>query len=385
MKRKSYGSVKEMKLLLYTTILVIIFMIIIPIMSIGIKFNFKQDRDMRVNENYEKPIENKDDESIKDDVNNGVEENTIDKKIEEIAPVVSNDIIQEVYVAGDEKVKVYRTLQNKIDEIDLEDYICGVIANEMQVSFEEEALKAQAIASRTYLASKKNKRCLIANEGDVCDSTHCQIYSSKEELINKWGEENGEKYWNKIKSAVDSTKGMVLTYKGELVMNPIFFDVSSGATESAVDMSLGDIPYLVSVESPGEENSPKYSTTKEMTLSDLVLLINSKYPNSGINKSNLGSKLKIIDKSKTGGVIKLSIGNDEISGSDFKVMVGLNSTNFTYSINENTIVFECMGYGNGVGMSKFGANVMAKGDKTYDEILKHYYTGINIGYLKFNK
>lgn len=146
MKRKSYGSVKEMKLLLYTTILVIIFMIIIPIMSIGIKFNFKQDRDMRVNENYEKPIENKDDESIKDDVNNGVEENTIDKKIEEIAPVVSNDIIQEVYVAGDEKVKVYRTLQNKIDEIDLEDYICGVIANEMQVSFEEEALKAQALS-----------------------------------------------------------------------------------------------------------------------------------------------------------------------------------------------------------------------------------------------
>ncbi len=386
MKRKSYGSIKEIKLLFYTTILIILFMIIIPIMSIGIKFNLKNNKDIKVNENIEKQSNETTEDKDKENINEGAKkEDIIDEKTEETEAVASNNVVKEIYVDGTENVKVYRTLQNKIDEIDLEEYICGVIANEMQVGFEEEALKAQAIVSRTYLASKKIKKCLIANEGDICDSSHCQIYSSKEELINKWGEENGEKYWNKIKSAVDATKGMVLTYKDELVMSPMFFDVSSGATESAVDMSLGNIPYLISVESLGEEESPKYKTKKEMTLSDLVLAINSKYPKSGINKSNLSSKLKIINRSKTGGVIKISIGNDEISGIDFKVMAGLNSTNFTYSINENTIVFECTGYGDGVGMSKFGANIMAKSGKLYDEILKHYYTGTNIGSLKFNK
>ena len=177
---------------------------------------------------------------------------------------------------------------------------------------------------------------------------------------------------------------MVLTYKGELVLYPLFFSTSSGATESAVDASLGDIPYLVSVESSGEEVSPKYTSKKEIALSDLVLAINSKYPTSGVNTSNLSSELQVIERSEAGGVITLAVGNNEINGSDFRVIAGLNSTNFTYSINENTIVFECKGYGHGVGMSQWGANIMAKEGKSYDEILKHYYTGINIGYLKFN-
>lgn len=296
----------------------------------------------------------------------------------------SAEVNTDIYINGDEKIKVYRTLQDKIEEVDLEEYICGVVANEMQVSFEDEALKAQAIASRTYLVSKKINSCPIANGSDICDSAHCQVYSSKDELISKWGEENGEKYWNKIKSAVDDTKGMILTYKGELVLYPLFFSTSSGETESAIDASLGDIPYLVSVESKGEEVSPKYTSKKEMALSDLVSAINSKYPTSGVNTSNLSSKLQVMERSEAGGVITLAVGNDEIKGSDFRVIAGLNSTNFTYSINENTIVFECKGYGHGVGMSQWGANVMAKEGKSYDEILKHYYTGINIGYLKFN-
>ena len=351
MKKISYGGINRIKPLLYTTILIILFMIIIPMISIESKINPQQNQYIE-------------DEGI-----------SADTSVE-----VSNDI----YINGDEKVKVYRTLQDKIEEVDLEDYICGVVANEMQVSFEDEALKAQAIASRTYLASKKMNSCPIADGSDICDSTHCQVYSSKEELISKWGEENGEKYWNKIKSAVDATKGMVLTYKGELVLYPLFFSTSSGATESAVDASLGDIPYLVSVESSGEEVSPKYTSKKEIALSDLVLAINSKYPTSGVNTSNLSSELQVIERSEAGGVITLAVGNNEINGSDFRVIAGLNSTNFTYSINENTIVFECKGYGHGVGMSQWGANFMAKVGKSYDEILKHYYTGINIGYLKFN-
>ena len=351
MKKINCYSITRIKSLLYTTILIILFMIIIPIISIEGKINLEPN------------------EYIEDQ---GVSMQT------------SAEVNTDIYINGDEKIKVYRTLQDKIEEVDLEEYICGVVANEMQVSFEDEALKAQAIASRTYLVSKKINSCPIANGSDICDSAHCQVYSSKDELISKWGEENGEKYWNKIKSAVDDTKGMILTYKGELVLYPLFFSTSSGETESAIDASLGDIPYLVSVESKGEEVSPKYTSKKEMALSDLVSAINSKYPTSGVNTSNLSSKLQVMERSEAGGVITLAVGNDEIKGSDFRVIAGLNSTNFTYSINENTIVFECKGYGHGVGMSQWGANVMAKEGKSYDEILKHYYTGINIGYLKFN-
>ena len=351
MKKINCYSITRIKPLLYTTILIILFMIIIPIISIEGKINLEPN------------------EYIEDQ---GVSMQT------------SAEVNTDIYINGDEKIKVYRTLQDKIEEVDLEEYICGVVANEMQVSFEDEALKAQAIASRTYLVSKKINSCPIANGSDICDSAHCQVYSSREELISKWGEENGEKYWNKIKSAVDDTKGMILTYKGELVLYPLFFSTSSGETESAIDASLGDIPYLVSVESKGEEVSPKYTSKKEMALSDLVSAINSKYPTSGVNTSNLSSKLQVMERSEAGGVITLAVGNDEIKGSDFRVIAGLNSTNFTYSINENTIVFECKGYGHGVGMSQWGANVMAKEGKSYDEILKHYYTGINIGYLKFN-
>lgn len=351
MKKINCYSITRIKPLLYTTILIILFMIIIPIISIEGKINLEPN------------------EYIEDQ---GVSMQT------------SAEVNTDIYINGDEKIKVYRTLQDKIEEVELEEYICGVVANEMQVSFEDEALKAQAIASRTYLVSKKINSCPIANGSDICDSAHCQVYSSKDELISKWGEENGEKYWNKIKSAVDDTKGMILTYKGELVLYPLFFSTSSGETESAMDASLGDIPYLVSVESKGEEVSPKYTSKKEMALSDLVSAINSKYPTSGVNTSNLSSKLQVMERSEAGGVITLAVGNDEIKGSDFRVIAGLNSTNFTYSINENTIVFECKGYGHGVGMSQWGANVMAKEGKSYDEILKHYYTGINIGYLKFN-
>ena len=351
MKKINCYSITRIKPLLYTTILIILFMIIIPIISIEGKINLEPN------------------EYIEDQ---GVSMQT------------SAEVNTDIYINGDEKIKVYRTLQDKIEEVDLEEYICGVVANEMQVSFEDEALKAQAIASRTYLVSKKINSCPIANGSDICDSAHCQVYSSKDELISKWGEENGEKYWNKIKSAVDDTKGMILTYKGELVLYPLFFSTSSGETESAIDASLGDIPYLVSVESKGEEVSPKYTSKKEMALSDLVSAINSKYPTSGVNTSNLSSKLQVMERSEAGGVITLAVGNDEIKGSDFRVIAGLNSTNFTYSINENTIVFECKGYGHGVGMSQWGANAMAKEGKSYDEILKHYYTGVNIGYVRFN-
>lgn len=350
MKKIDCNSISRFKLLIYSTICIIAFMIIIPIVSI------KADKS----------------------------EKKIDLDKEEVESTLSEQVSNDIYVDGDEKVSVYITLEDRIEEVDIEDYICGVVANEMQASFADEALKAQAIASRTYMISKRLNPCTVSNEADICDSSHCQVYSSKEQLISKWGEESGEKYWNKIKSAVEETKNMVLTYEGELVLYPLFFSTSSGKTESSKDVSWEDMPYLKSVESLGEDIAPKFTSEKEMALSELVSIIKSQYPSSGVTLSNISSSIDVLSRSDAGGVISIEVGNEILKGSEFRFLVGLNSTNFTYSITDNNIIFDCKGYGHGVGMSQWGANAMAKEGKSYEEILKHYYTGISIGNLKFN-
>ena len=190
MKKINCYSITRIKPLLYTTILIILFMIIIPIISIEGKINLEPN------------------EYIEDQ---GVSMQT------------SAEVNTDIYINGDEKIKVYRTLQDKIEEVDLEEYICGVVANEMQVSFEDEALKAQAIAARTYLASKRIKNCTKANGADICDSTHCQAYTSKAVRLELWSDDVRDEYWSKISEAVNATKGQVLSYEGELVLYPQFF------------------------------------------------------------------------------------------------------------------------------------------------------------------
>lgn len=351
MRKEKLSKLGEFRFIIYTTICVFIFMMVIPLVSI------KSDKDVDI------------DEYLKE---------------EEVSDTISNEVSKNIVLGRNNVVNVYITATGKTESMNIEEYVCGVVANEMQASFDIEALKAQAIASRTYVVSKILNPCSSANGADICDSTHCQVYTAKETAIGKWGDETGEVYWNKIKQAVDDTEGLVLTYNGGVVMNPVYFSTSSGNTESAVDVGWGDVEYLQSVESSGEEIASKFTSQKEMTISEFVSTVNSKYPSSGIKSSNLSSMLNVISRSSAGGVISMAIGNETIKGSDFRFLIGLNSTNFTYTINDKTIVFDCKGYGHGVGMSQWGANVMAKEGKDYEEILKHYYTGIDIGDLTYN-
>ncbi len=337
-----------LKLIIITTICIIIFMIIMPTITIKSKNNNTQ---------------------AQSGLNDGV---------------VNKDSNKEIVINGTNKVRVYITEENRIEEVDLEEYICGVVSNEMPATFEVEALKAQAIAARTFVASKQLKKCSNAQGADVCDTAHCQVYTTKEKRLEKWSSDNAETYWNKIKQAVDATKGMVLSYNGELVLYPQYFSTSSGKTENASDTSWGDIPYLKSVISQGEEIAPKFSSEKTISLNNFVNTVNSKYPNSDIQISNLKASIQIISRSEAGGIKQIKIGNLTISGSDFRFLIGLNSANFTYVIDGTNITFQCKGYGHGVGMSQWGANVMAKNGSTYEEILKHYYTGVSIQTIKFN-
>ena len=289
----------------------------------------------------------------------------------------------EIKFTGDEKISVYITSKGVIEEMSVEDYVCGVVANEMPAEFNIEALKAQAVASRTYLASKAVNKCVNGHGADICDSVHCQVYTSKENRMDKWQEDKAEEYWEKIERAVKETEGQVISYNRELAMYPQFFATSSGRTENSEDANWGSIPYLKSVVSEGEEVAPKYTSEKSMPLGEFVNSINIKYPEANVDLNNIDNEISVLSRSEAGGVKNLMVGNKEVKGSDFRFLVGLNSTNFTYVIKENEIVFDCKGYGHGVGMSQWGANAMAKNGGSYDEIIKHYYSGVDISTLKY--
>lgn len=337
------------KFILYTTLSVLLFMVIIPSVTIKSK---------NIEHNYLEQTE----------------DSTIANNKKEVKDIVLN---------GVETVKVYITNENRIEEIDIEDYICGVISSEMPANFEIEALKAQSVAARTYLASKKIKSCTKANGADICDSVHCQVYTPKNVRLELWDSKTRDANWEKISKAVAETEGKVLSYNNELVLYPQFFSTSSGQTENSVDLNWADLPYLKSVESKGEEISPKFESEKTITINEFINTFEAKYQDYSLDESNIKDSIEVTSKSEAGSVKEIKIGDENIKGQDFRFMYGLNSSNFTYEIINDNIVFNCKGYGHGVGMSQWGANVMAKDGNGYEEILKHYYSGVDVTNLKF--
>ena len=289
-----------------------------------------------------------------------------------------------INLSGTDTIKVYITKEDKVVDIKIEEYVKSVVSGEMPASFGIEALKAQAVAARTYVAAKRGRPCDIAKGGDVCDTTHCQVYIGKEERIAKW-DGAGQENWDKISKAVDETKGIVLSYDKELVQYPQFFSTSSGKTENSRDVFSGDIPYLVSTESTGEEVAPRFKGELSLNISDFVEKINSKFQDAKLTVNNLSEQIEIVSRSDAGGIKEIKIGGATIRGLDFRLAIGLNSTNFQYTISNNEIIFESKGYGHGVGMSQWGANIMSKNGSEYNSILKHYYTGVELKEIKFNE
>ncbi|MDS0528331.1 stage II sporulation protein D [Clostridium sp. SHJSY1] len=288
-----------------------------------------------------------------------------------------------VEISGTNKVKMYDTKKQQVIEIQLEDYVAGVVSAEVPADFGDEALKAQAIAARTFYFSRRLSPCSEAHGGEICDSTHCQVYMSKEERMNSWDKSDAQKNWDKIVSAVDATKGEVLVYDGEIVKHPQFFAISSGKTENSIDVFSDDIPYLKSTDSPGEEIAKKYETATEVKNGDFVSKVNSVYPKANLNEKNIKSSINILSRTEGGGIKEIQIGNVKLTGVEFRKIFNINSTNFTLVYENSKIKIDCKGYGHGVGMSQWGANVMAKEGKTCDEILKHYYTGVEIDKIKY--
>lgn len=270
----------------------------------------------------------------------------------------------------DEEIKVLRTASGKIENVDMREYIICCVASEMLPSYEKEALKAQAVISYTYALYMLSKPC--SEKADITDNSSVhQAYKNRKEIKEKWGD-SYEECIKKIEEAVSETSGEYLTYEGKLI-KPAYHAMSSGRTNSALDVWGSDIPYLQSVTSDGDRLSPKFISTYDFTENEMKETL-SALSGKTIDKIKIGSSV-----TNTGGyVTKIEISDFVFSGEELRKAFSLRSGAFTLTQKDGVYKFTCQGYGHGVGLSQNGAQYMAKTGSTYDEILRHYYTGVEI-------
>lgn len=262
-------------------------------------------------------------------------------------------------------IRVNQVSKNKIITIDLEDYVRGVLAGEMPVSFKMEALKAQAVAARTYALKRINKN----NKYDVVDTVMNQVYIDDDTLKIKWGTMYNT-YMNKIRKAVEETNGEYVDYKGNYA-DTLFFSTSVGNTENSEEIFGNKIEYLQSVSSEWDkEVSPVFEEKNIFTR------------NTFCNKLGLTDCSKIYvnisNETSTGRVKTISINNKNFTGEQVAFKLGIRSNYFSIYIENNNVVVVTKGFGHGVGMSQYGAEGMASNGYTYKEILEHYYQGTKI-------
>lgn len=284
-------------------------------------------------------------------------------------------------------IYVYMTKKQTIERMQLEEYVKGVVASEMPAEFPIEALKAQAVAARTYALSHTKKfgggPSKRAHGADVNDTTDFQVFMNKKDRMKLWPKRKRNEFWDKITNAVDGTEGQVITYNGELVMSPYYFSTSSGKTEDAVDVFNKDVPYLKSVKSPGEEVASKYISKVKFSYEQFANCLNNWNSKCNIRIKNIKNQICILERSRAGGVLKVRVGNKNISGTKFRMIFNLNSSNFHIDFCQNKIIVTCRGYGHGVGMSQWGSKSMAGKGYNYKEILTHYYKGTEVTKLNF--
>ena len=254
---------------------------------------------------------------------------------------------------------------NEIININLEDYIIGVVAAEMPASFELEALKAQAVAARTFAMYKKETRNL---DYDLIKGVKDQAYKDNKTLLAQW-KVNFFTNYLKIRQAVEETQGQVLTYNGE-VINAFYFSMSNGYTENCELVFAQDLPYLNSVSSKWDNESlNNYSYTINFFKEDFCSSL-------GITCDSV--EIQDITRSDSNRVLTITINNQTFKGTEMRSKLGLRSTDFDIVMNESDVTITTRGYGHGVGMSQYGANGMAKEGYSYEEIVKYYYQNTEI-------
>ncbi len=253
----------------------------------------------------------------------------------------------------------------------LEEYIIGVVAAEMPALFNIEALRAQAVAARTYAINQMQSNNLSLEDMISGDG---QAYITLEEMKNRWGN-SFETYYKKIETAVLSTAQEIMVYDDEPIL-AVFHAISCGKTETAENVWSSPKPYLKSVESPMDEKAAEFS--HEITISSNIVagLLQKAKPDLKLYDGSLKEQMQVIDRTEAGYVNTMQIGNLVFTGREVREALGLRSCDFTITQNGDEMTFKTEGYGHGAGMSQYGANFMAEEGKGYKEILEYYYSGI---------
>lgn len=282
----------------------------------------------------------------------------------------------------DVMLKLYLHEQDKIISLPLEEYIKGVISAEMPAEFEFAALKAQAVAARTYTVKHMyafgGNGCTEHPEADMSsDYKMSQAWLGESVLKERWGK-NYKKYWDKIEQAVEATRGQILLYDGKPIQ-AVFHSTSGVKTASALEVWGYDYPYLQSVESKFDEDSPRYHGKKEVPFTEVAAVFGEESSSLPVMQGGgLDKFIQILSYTDSGRVKEIRIGEKVFTGQEVRNVLQLQSDNFTVHSEAEKLVFETIGYGHGVGLSQYGANGMAKAGKSYQEILQHYYTGVEL-------
>ncbi len=255
-----------------------------------------------------------------------------------------------------------------VTEMDLENYLCGVVLAEMPADFEPEALKAQSVVARTY-ALRRLEQGTKHTGGAVCtDPACCQGYVSQNGYISMGG---NQPEISKVCGAVWETAGEVLLYDGELI-DATYFSCSGGMTEDASAVWGSDIPYLQATVSPGEEKAAHYAD-------ELSLSVDAVENALGVTLTgDPGAWFTILSLTEGGSVDELAVCGTVLTGVEMRKLLSLRSTCFTVTATEDEIVFHTKGFGHRVGMSQYGADAMALDGYTYSQILAHYYKGTTL-------
>lgn len=259
-------------------------------------------------------------------------------------------------------VRVQR--EDSEEKMTLHDYLVGVLLAEVPASFEPEALKAQAVAARTYTLKQMEGS---KHQGALCTKSSC---------CQAWTDEGDATEKQAMGQAVAETDGCVITYDGELI-DAVFFSCSGGKTEAAAEVWGGEVPYLQSVDSPGEEDAAPFSDSLTVSAADFIATIHELNPDCDLSGSP-ATWFDTTTQTAGDGVATIQIGAETFTGKELRTAFSLRSTMFRITVDGDQITFHTLGYGHRVGMSQYGANARAKDGTTYQEIIAYYYQGTEI-------
>lgn len=294
--------------------------------------------------------------NISQDISKNVE-NSVNKE----PRIIENTNSDNTTNSSMSEITIYRS-NGSIINLNMTDYLIGVVSSEMPASFNLEALKAQSVLARTYaLKAKQTGKKLT-------DTVSTQSYIDIDQMKNKW-ENSFNTYYNKIKNAVENTNGEYLSYNGNYI-EALYHSTNNGKTESSLDVFGNYYPYLISVSSEYDKNASSYLRTINTPLDTISNKL-------GLNLNN-DSVISILSYTDGGNIKEININGNNFSGKKVRELLGLRSADFDISISDNNANITTRGYGHGVGMSQYGANGMANAGYSYKDILSHYYPGATL-------